>query len=242
VLPTEDNNGVYWKLESKCNSCEILLKGESKGIDSTSTIKSNTQIQYLKPFKFEGLTDNIMDAFLVTINNDTISQCRIKISFNKATGKKISLANPPSNNYPGDGAFTLVNGVQNEKGLAKSDEFIGFNGADLDATIDLGAATTVKEVRLHTFAKQNSWIYHPAQNGITVMISDDGMNFITPEDEAVTVEPSLNGVSKIWFSASHAPVTTRYIKVIAKNFGTIPAGKPGAGEKAWLFVDEIEVE
>jgi hexosaminidase len=38
------------------------------------------------------------------------------------------------------------------------------------------------------------------------------------------------------------PVTARYIKVIAKNYGKIPEGKAGAGNAAWLFVDEIQVD
>ena len=33
----------------------------------------------------------------------------------------------------------------------------------------------------------------------------------------------------------------RYVKVIARNFGTIPAGNPGAGSRSLLFVDEIQV-
>jgi hexosaminidase len=38
-----------------------------------------------------------------------------------------------------------------------------------------------------------------------------------------------------------ANVTANYVKIIANNLGTIPEGKPGAGRKAWLFVDELEV-
>ena len=34
----------------------------------------------------------------------------------------------------------------------------------------------------------------------------------------------------------------RYIHIRAVNFGLIPSGKPGAGNPAWLFVDEIEVQ
>jgi hexosaminidase len=37
-------------------------------------------------------------------------------------------------------------------------------------------------------------------------------------------------------------ISARYVRVIATNYGTIPAGKAGAGNPAWLFVDEIEVE
>ena len=32
------------------------------------------------------------------------------------------------------------------------------------------------------------------------------------------------------------------VKVVAGNYGKIPAGMPGAGENAWLFVDEISIE
>jgi hexosaminidase len=33
----------------------------------------------------------------------------------------------------------------------------------------------------------------------------------------------------------------RYVKVVVKNWGKIPDGNAGAGNKAWLFVDEIEI-
>ncbi|MBL7748771.1 MAG: hypothetical protein JNM19_15140, partial [Chitinophagaceae bacterium] len=36
--------------------------------------------------------------------------------------------------------------------------------------------------------------------------------------------------------------SVRFIKVLVKNYGVIPAGSPGAGNKPWLFVDEIEVK
>ena len=33
----------------------------------------------------------------------------------------------------------------------------------------------------------------------------------------------------------------RYIKVVAKNFGELPAWHEAAGSEAWIFVDEIIV-
>jgi len=35
--------------------------------------------------------------------------------------------------------------------------------------------------------------------------------------------------------------TARYIKIKLVNYGTIPENYVGVGNKAWLFVDEIEV-
>jgi hexosaminidase len=37
-------------------------------------------------------------------------------------------------------------------------------------------------------------------------------------------------------------VAGRYVRVTAKTIGTCPAWHPGAGGKAWIFMDEIFVE
>ena len=34
----------------------------------------------------------------------------------------------------------------------------------------------------------------------------------------------------------------RYIKVFAKNFGTLPEWHQGAGGEAFIFVDEVEIK
>src|SRR4029078_12386944 len=81
--------------------------------------------------------------------------------FNKATGKKITLATPADPKYPGDGAFTLVNGVINEKGLARSSEFIGFNGTDCEAVIDLGTSQSISTATVNLFIRPSSWILRP---------------------------------------------------------------------------------
>ena len=162
--------------------------------------------------------------------------------FNKATGKKITLANEPSANYPGDGAFTLVNGVQNEKGLAKASEFLGFLGKDLDATIDLGAVMDIKKVTLHTLEQNGSWIYLPSRVEVTYMYAmDTGKNaLLGPPDKMLSVDVAQgNSISKIEIPGEQR---CRYIRVVAKNYGIIPSGNPGAGNAAWLFADEIEVE
>ena len=165
----------------------------------------------------------------------------MKISFNKATGKKITLVNPPSKGYPGDGAFTLVNGIQNEKGLAKGNEFLGFSGADLDATIDLGKETEVSQLTLHTLHQNGSWIYLPTTIEASFMSFID-TTIITKHPPVETVTYTVADENNEQIVKLATPKTCRYIRVIAKNYGIIPTGKPGAGNPAWLFVDEIEVK
>jgi hexosaminidase len=241
VLPTENNDGVIFSIGDSLKPNYFMverMKKGSSGITNSLIHKKNLQTKIKESGEFMWAT--VSDT-LLNYGTKTLNYGFQKLFFNKATGKKITLKTEASKNYPGDGAFTLVNGVQNEKGLAKSSEFLGFSGTNLEATIDFGKEEKIYEVRLHTFTQIGSWIYPPAQ-GINVSISNDGITYSTPEELIQTVKPDKDGIIKINFSLKHKIVSARYIKIIAKNYGIIPSGNPGAGNPAWLFVDEIEVE
>ena len=175
------------------------------------------------------------DAY-ATINIDSKSIGVNQIfHFNKATSKKITLTNLPSDKYPGDGAFTLVNGVQNEKGMARSKEFLGFNGTDCDALINLDSFQTVTSVTVHVFQQQSSQIWQPLS--MEAFISDDGQYFSSlGKTDKFTITNGGNGTMTV-----KGTNTGKFIKVLVKNWGIIPEGSPGAGNKPWLFVDEIEI-
>jgi hexosaminidase len=221
VLPTINNTGVLWKVESKSTEAIIINFGRSDSI-----------WMYTQPQLIERNTV----AYAYQNKSSQASALSQKFYFNNATGKQITLATSPSKNYPGDGAFTLVNGVQNEKGLARSREFLGWSGDDLEAVIDLGSTHFLSNVVIHSLSSGASWIYPPQY--AEVFISTDGQNF-SPAGKNDNFEKTSgsNGV----ISILTPPVSARYIKILVKNIGAVPEGKPGAGNKAWLFVDEIEV-
>jgi hexosaminidase len=224
VLPTDNADGLLWKVESTTNNAIRIQLNQQDSI-----------FTYQNPVFINDL------VFLSSASNEktTITQ---KFSFNKATGKKITLINEPNKSYPGDGAFTLVNGIQNEKGLAKGTEFLGFLGKDLEATIDLKTTSNIHKVTLHTLDQNGSWIYLPQQVEITYIpdidyTEDQLKNF---PKEIKTIDPIHDkGLSTITIESKQS---CRYIKLLAKNVGTITEGNPGAGNPAWLFADEIEIE
>ena len=116
-------------------------------------------------------------------------------------------------------------------------EWLGFDGKDFEAVIDLGEATAVKEVTLRFFNSPGQWIYPPKQ--ASVAVSTDGKSY----DKEVEKEVSTAITDKIvTVKIALSGKTPRYLKVKAQNLGTIPSGKQGAGERAWLFVDEIVVK
>lgn len=158
---------------------------------------------------------------------------KLVFTFSKSTGKKITLTTPPSNSYPGDGAFTLVNGIINEKGRERAHEILGFSGTDCEAVIDLGKQDTINNVTAHIFSQPSSWIWPPSS--FTVQTSADGINF----NAIVDVGPPVLNENNVQLNfPAH---TTRFVKVFIKNKGIIPEGNPGAGKNAWLFVSEIMV-
>lgn len=231
VLPTDDYNGVLWKAESKNKT------GKIKWIPS---FVSSLMSDYTEPLLIKGDVDR-MSLVLLNGENKWLSSVMQSFHFNKATGKKITLATESDKKYPGDGAFTLVNGVQNEKGMSKSSEFLGFLGTDLDATIDLGKEMDISKVTLHVLKQTGSWIYLPKQVEVTYIPYVD-TTIITrhPPLEMITVD--VNTEADIDRIEIKKEKFCRHIRVVAKNYGIIPSGKPGGGNPAWLFVDEIEVE
>ncbi len=228
VMPTDDYNGVLWKLESKFQNASINytpgIYGYAAGY--TEPIKITTTEKYSASLYAGG---------------KEVSVVKQKFSFNKATGKKITMVTEPSDKYPGNGAFTLVDGVQNEAGLARSSEFLGFMGNNLDVTIDLGKDMDISTVTLHVLKQNGSWIYLPNQIEVTyIPYLDNAVVTRHQPIETITVDVKQDeDLDRITITKEKF---CRYIQVRAKNYGNIPSGKPGGGNPAWLFVDEIEVQ
>ena len=151
-------------------------------------------------------------------------------SINKATNKPVTLKIAPSKSYSHGGSFTLVNGVVATLPRINN-QWLGWDGDNLDAVIDLKNQEEISHIQVGFLNEELSWIYLPKT--IEFSISDDGTTF--KSIGSTTVKD--NRFALLEFSK----LKTRYVKIIATNFGNIPSGKPGAGEPAWLFCDEIQI-
>lgn len=221
ILPTKDYNGVLWKLESKSKKAIMYNTGVNSKL-----------VKYTLPVKITG-TSNV---YAYPLNNPA-NKINVLFSYNKATGKKVNIAAMPNEKYPGQGgAFSLVNGVYSNKGLSYPD-WLGWVGDDMEAIIDLGKKTEFSSVKLHTLNQNGSWIYLPQY--VEVLVSSDGKNFTPVERSSEFVTDTL---TMGWITVSFPKRSSRFIKLIAKNYGLIPDGQAGAGNKSWLMADEIQVD
>jgi hexosaminidase len=153
----------------------------------------------------------------------------------KSTGKSVRLRTQPDERYPGEGPSTLVNGVLGNP-VRHGLHWIGFWGPDLDAVVDLGAPTPFSKVSMDFYDGEGSWIYLP--KSVEILVSGSGDGYSSVKRLSADEIRAQGGKVTIDLGAQ----TARFVKVVAVNAGTIPAGKQGSGNPAWLFIDEIMIE
>jgi hexosaminidase len=196
--------------------------------------RKNQSLKYSKPIVINENSDIIVSYYR---NKKLVNKIPLTISVNKATGKKIVLKNESSKTYPGDGAVTLVDGIVNDKALGRTKEFLGFQGIDMEAFIDLGKKEALKQVTVHILNQPASWIYPPGN--IKVFLSQDGRIYKEAGMNDKLMKPAEEKKNSLRIDLQNN--VARYVKVVVANWGEIADGSPGAGNKAWLFVDEIQV-
>jgi arylsulfatase A-like enzyme len=156
-----------------------------------------------------------------------------------AKGKKIMLTHPYSPKYDGGGKDALLDGVRATTDFSDG-SWQGFEGDDLDAMIDLGEVRDIKKIRAGFLQNHGSWIFLPLL--VKFYVSENGAEFLI-RDAQVEDRPAPGGAAQIRdVVLDFEDTRARYVRVVAKNRGTCPGWHPGAGGKAWLFVDEIMVK
>jgi hypothetical protein len=156
----------------------------------------------------------------------------------KAFGESVQLLNSYSPKYTAGGRYGLTD-CQFGSTNFHDGRWQGFQGDDVEAVIDLGKDMEVSMVGINCLQNTGAWIFFP--ESVEFSISDDGVKFSTPVKVANDIPNNKEGGMIKSFVASVGEGEARYIKIKAKNIGTCPPGHPGAGKKAWIFVDEITV-
>ncbi|WP_052670932.1 glycoside hydrolase family 20 protein [Draconibacterium sediminis] len=156
----------------------------------------------------------------------------------KAIACKVDQKFPNSKSYESTGEYALVNGIKGTRNHADGN-WKGFVGNDFVGTVDLGKETEFSAVKVGVLQNIGAWIFYPSQ--MIVEGSNDGKTFkkIGSVKNKVSIS---DGERQIQELVVNKKALARYLRVTVKNLGECPKGHAGAGEPAWLFVDEIIVE
>jgi len=115
----------------------------------------------------------------------------------------------------------------------------GYYGVDLIATVDLGQPKKLNRVAGSFLQEIYSWIWMPRE--VEYFVSDDGKTFRSVGKVKNDIPDDVDGAF-IQEMEVRPHTTARYVKMVAKTIGTCPEGHVGAGQKAWIFCDEIVIE
>ena len=119
--------------------------------------------------------------------------------------------------------------------------WLGFEGNNLAAIIDLGEPTEVSEISTAFLQVTNHIVFFPEE--VQYLISNDGQQFkaiaTLPNQHPLSPESKINDIQ--YFTHSGPPQTFQYLKVIGVNAKVAPVWHHAAGLPSWIFVDEVEV-
>ena len=139
--------------------------------------------------------------------------------------------------YDAGGAQALTDGI---RGLNDYNmNWLGFEGSNMDAIIDLGDTLRVNSVSIDFLQDINSWVFLP--KAIKVYTSINGnvykrkggtINKASEDQDAKFIET---------FEVELDNVKTRYVRIKTAGHIFCPDWHKGAGKMSWIFADEIIV-
>ena len=192
--------------------------------------------KYTEPF--------IIDKFIklsVYAQKGDIRSTTMSTDFHKRDPNlKIKLYTDYENQYNAGGNNALIDGIVGTEDF-RTGTWQGYSDTDLNAVIDLGKVKEIHNVKLSFLRDQRSWIFLPKD--LKIFTSSDGINFNKFYHSTFNSPTNTDDIKieTIEFSKS---TKARYVRVIAKNYGSLPKWHLGApfGGKAWIFVDEIQIK
>jgi hexosaminidase len=164
----------------------------------------------------------------------------LEVEHHRASGATVRLATPPDKRYPGTGDWTLTDGLRGSLDHADG-LWQGWLGPDVEAVVDLGSVQPVASVSVAFLQNIRSWIVMPSR--VEFSWSSDNEQWSPPVTRSPDVPVMRDGpVIQPFAVTLPAGTRTRYVRVLGRNAGPLPAGHPGAGTASWLFADEIVVK
>ena len=213
VMMSQDSGAViYYTLDGSVPNGQSIEYSGPLRLDKSAVIRA---VAYTPALGYS----KIAEAEIVKINSDYSSK----------------LTYPFHPNYSGGGDDALIDGIRGAANW-RLGGWQGFQGTDLELTVDLGKQKYVKGFAMGFLQDVRSWIWMPSE--LIYETSTDGKVFtqrgilfpdVSPTDEGLIIK-DLEG------RIGHQ---TRFIRVKARNFGTIPSWHLGAGGAAYIFSDEM---
>jgi hypothetical protein len=150
----------------------------------------------------------------------------------------VKLENPYNEQYAAGGLKALIDHQRGGENF-RTGSWQGYYGVDLIATVDLGVSKRINRLAGSFLQEAYSWIWMPKE--VEYFVSEDGKNFRSVGKVKNELPVDVDGAF-VQEMEVRPRTNARYVKMVAKTIGVCPEGHVGAGQKAWIFCDELVIE
>ena len=158
---------------------------------------------------------------------------------NKAKGKKVILLTKPKK-YANEDPQTLTDGALGGNGFYAN--WLGFEGNDLEAIIDLDATESISSISTAFLKVTNHIVFYPLN--VSYYYSNDNINYIklgtVLNNDPLTKKSKVNEIQ--YFDLKFSSVDARYVKIVAESMKQAPYWHHGSGLPSWVFADEVIID
>ncbi len=176
----------------------------------------------------------------IAVKNGYATSPETKVEFMQSKGfSAVHYKYPYSEKYAALGDLTIGDGVFGDA-KKSTENWLGFEGVDFHASIDLGETQSLSSVKVSFLEKTKQWIFLPAM--IEISISTDGENYQLMQSLEIEKLQADRKPQSHTFEISFSEKEARFVRIKAQNIGVCPEWHKGAGGTSWLFVDEVIIE
>ena len=254
LLNVSKDSDYYKRIErSRLSIDYAILEAYRKNFSKQYPLKFiNDEVTMINPKVIDRLNKfyNIASLNDITLMNEMgftvseyISNYKKALSLasknNIASFKKVTLLSNPKK-YANEDSQVLTDGALG--GNSFYSNWLGFEGNDLDAIIDLDSIQFINNISLNFLQVTNHIVFYPLN--VQFEISNDSVNW--KSFPIISNKLKLNPKSKVndiqTFSQVVNNEKAHYIRVKAKNIKKAPFWHHGADLPSWIFADELIVE
>ncbi len=218
------------------DSTVVTLESEAPGTKIRYTLDGRQPGSNSSLYKAPLLINRTLTLKAFAYLEDGRRSTTLQVRFTRSEFPPAIYKYPFDSKYNGGGSMALMDGRRGTEDY-QGGAWQGFEGIDLDATIDLKRVTTLRKISSEFLQDVSVWIFLPEY--VEYYVSSDGIHFQKIARVDNTVDPQKQPLLTKQFSADAGGVQARYLRVVGKNIGVCPPWHSGAGGKAWIFVDEV---
>jgi hypothetical protein len=157
-----------------------------------------------------------------------------------AFGKKILSMAEPSPDYKGRGEAGILSGVPASPSNHR-EAWLGFHGTDFSILIDLGKTLRIDSIVIGTLTNIALGIMPPLEVQVSAGSAPDSLRPFGALESIEKASAQTASPVRNQHRIRARGVSARYFQIDVRCTKTLPTWHPAAGQRAWLFIDNILV-